>query len=48
MQEVIKVEQLTKSYGALRAVDGLSLSVERGMVFGLLGANGAGKSTTIE
>ena len=48
MQEVIKVEQLTKSYGALRAVDGLSLSVARGMVFGLLGANGAGKSTTIE
>ena len=41
MQEVIKVEQLTKSYGALRAVDGLSLSVARGMVFGLLGANGA-------
>ena len=35
MQEVIKVEQLTKSYGALRAVDGLSLSVTRGMVFGL-------------
>ena len=48
MQEVIKVEQLTKSYGAFRAVDGLSLSVARGMVFGLLGANGAGKSTTIE
>lgn len=48
MQEVIKVEQLTKSYGALTAVDHLSLSVDRGTVFGLLGANGAGKSTAIE
>ena len=48
MQEVIKVEQLTKSYGARTAVDRLSLSVDRGTVFGLLGANGAGKSTAIE
>ena len=48
MQEVIKLEQLTKSYGALTAVDHLSLSVDRGTVFGLLGANGAGKSTAIE
>lgn len=48
MQEVIKVGQLTKSYGELTAVENISLSVDRGMVFGLLGANGAGKSTTIE
>ena len=48
MQEVIRVEQLTKSYGKLLAVDNISLSVTSGMVFGLLGANGAGKSTTIE
>lgn len=48
MQEVIKVEQLTKSYNKMLAVDNISLSVNRGMVFGLLGANGAGKSTTIE
>ena len=48
MQEVIKVGQLTKSYGELTAVENISLSVARGMVFGLLGANGAGKSTTIE
>ncbi len=48
MKEVIKVEQLTKSYGHFIAVDNVSLSVSRGMVFGLLGANGAGKSTTIE
>lgn len=48
MQEVIKVEQLTKFYDRLLAVDGVSLSVNRGMAFGLLGANGAGKSTMIE
>lgn len=48
MQEIIKVEQLSKSYGNLLAVDNISLSVKRGTVFGLLGANGAGKSTTIE
>ena len=48
MQEVIKVEQLTKSYDKLLAVDDVNLTIKRGMVFGLLGANGAGKSTTIE
>lgn len=48
MQEVIKVKQLTKSYNKLLAVNNVSFSVNRGTVFGLLGANGAGKSTTIE
>ncbi len=48
MKEVIKVEQLTKSYDKLLAVSDVNLSVKRGMVFGLLGTNGAGKSTTIE
>lgn len=48
MQEIIKVKQLTKSYGSLPATAGVSLTVNRGKVFGLLGANGAGKSTTIE
>lgn len=48
MQEIIKVENLTKSYRKLLAVDNLSFSVSKGMVFGLLGGNGAGKSTTIE
>lgn len=48
MQEVIRARQLTKSYGKLPAADNISLSVTSGMVFGLLGANGAGKSTTIE
>jgi ABC-2 type transport system ATP-binding protein len=48
MEEVIKVENLSKTYGELMAVKNLSLSLKRGCVFGLLGANGAGKSTTIE
>lgn len=47
-EEAIKVTNLRKSYNGKAVVDGLSLSVKTGMVFGLLGANGAGKSTTIE
>lgn len=48
MQTVINVKQLSKSYGNLLAVDKVSLSVKRKTVYGLLGANGAGKSTMIE
>lgn len=48
MQTAIKVEQLSKTYDNLLAVDKINLSVKRGTVYGLLGANGAGKSTTIE
>ena len=44
---MIKVENLTKLFGAKRAVDGISFSVERGEVLGFLGPNGAGKSTTM-
>ena len=47
MQAVIEVEHLTNQYGSFRAVDGLSFSVYKGDVFGFLGQNGAGKSTTI-
>jgi ABC-2 type transport system ATP-binding protein len=46
--EVIKVQNLYKSYGDVQVVKNVSLSVKKGEVFGLLGANGAGKSTTIE
>lgn len=48
MEDVISVGQLYKSYNGLPAVENVSISVKRGTVFGLLGANGAGKSTTIE
>src|SRR5437870_12417964 len=44
---VLQTEELTKSYGRRVAVDELSLQVERGDIFGFLGQNGAGKSTTI-
>ncbi len=43
----IRIEGLTKCFGAVQALDGLSLAVERGSVFGFLGPNGAGKTTTI-
>ncbi|MBN3370061.1 ABC transporter ATP-binding protein [Clostridium botulinum] len=46
--EVIKVNNLYKSYGNVQVVKNISLTVNKGEVFGLLGANGAGKSTTIE
>ncbi len=44
----IVVTELRKSYGDLRAVDGVSLTVEAGEFFGILGPNGAGKTTTLE
>jgi ABC-2 type transport system ATP-binding protein len=47
MSHVIEVKDLTKEFGSLVAVDGLSFMVERGEVFGLLGPNGAGKTTTL-
>src|SRR5215475_13653494 len=43
----VEVDNICKSFGDFRAVDGLSFSVEHGEVFGLLGPNGAGKSTLI-
>ena len=46
--EIIQVQDLRKSYGDLKAVDGVSFSVSSGEVFGILGPNGAGKTTTVE
>jgi ABC-2 type transport system ATP-binding protein len=43
----IEVKELTKEFGAFRAVDRISFEVKKGEIFGFLGPNGAGKSTTI-
>ena len=45
---VIQVDDLSKHYGELKAVDSISFGVGRGEVFGILGPNGAGKTTTLE
>jgi ABC-2 type transport system ATP-binding protein len=44
----IQVRELTRDYNGLRAVDGITFSVETGEIFGFLGPNGAGKTTTIK
>jgi ABC-2 type transport system ATP-binding protein len=44
---MIRIENLVKTYGTVHALDGLSLSVEPGVVYGFLGPNGAGKTTTM-
>ena len=46
-EAAIAVRGLTKRFGSFTAVDDLSFEVRRGEIFGFLGANGAGKSTTI-
>lgn len=46
-REAIRIESLTRSFGPVVAIDGLTLSVPCGVVFGFLGTNGAGKTTTI-
>ena len=47
MEKVISIENLSKSYGEVKAVKNLSFSVKKGELFAFLGVNGAGKSTTI-
>ncbi len=47
VDSVIEIQGLVKTFGSLRALDGLDLRVEPGEVHGVLGPNGAGKSTTI-
>ena len=44
---LLKVERLSKSYGAVRAVDEVSFEIQEGEIYGLLGPNGAGKTTTL-
>jgi ABC-2 type transport system ATP-binding protein len=48
MKNIISVKDLTKKYGAVTTVKGISFDVKEGEVFGILGPNGAGKTTTLE
>ncbi len=45
---MLKIDHLTKTYGDKRAVDGLSLHIQAGEIYGFIGHNGAGKTTTIK
>lgn len=45
--EIIRTSNLSKHYGNIKAVDGISLNVSKGEIYGFLGLNGAGKTTTI-
>jgi len=47
MNSIIKIEQLHKSYGDIKAVNGIDLNMNEGEMFGLVGPDGAGKTTTI-
>ena len=48
MSKVVEVRQLTKSYGNITAVNAVSFSIEAGKIYGLLGRNGAGKTTIMQ
>jgi branched-chain amino acid transport system ATP-binding protein len=45
MTAILEVDNVSKHFGALRAVDGISFTVEEGEIFGIAGPNGSGKST---
>lgn len=45
---MLKIENLTKKYGDKKAVDGLSLHIQKGEIYGFIGHNGAGKTTTLK
>ncbi|WP_088833487.1 ABC transporter ATP-binding protein [Paenibacillus tyrfis] len=47
MNSIVEVTRLTKSYGNVKAVDGISFSIEPNKIYGLLGRNGAGKTTVM-
>ena len=47
VEPAIRVQGLTKTFGAFTAVDGIDITVPRGQIFGFLGPNGSGKTTTI-
>ena len=46
-EPIVQVEDVVKTFGEIRALDGVSLAFEPGIIYGLLGPNGAGKTTLI-
>ncbi len=46
-EEILAIDKLTKRYGKLKAVDDLSITIEKGAIYGILGPNGSGKTTTL-
>jgi ABC-2 type transport system ATP-binding protein len=48
MDKVIEIKNLTKKFGDLKAVDSLTMNIKKGELFGLLGPNGSGKTTTVK
>ena len=47
MKKIISIKNLNKNFNSHKVINNLSIEVEKGEIYGLLGANGAGKSTTI-
>ncbi len=47
MSHVLKINNLSKAYGKIKALDNLNLTIEKGNIYGLLGPNGSGKTTTL-
>ena len=47
MQQILTLSNLSKKFGPITAVDNLSITIEKGNVYGILGPNGSGKSTTL-
>jgi len=48
VENIIKIRNLSKNYGTVKALDNVTLSVPKGSIFGYLGPNGAGKTTTLK
>ncbi|MCK4630518.1 MAG: ATP-binding cassette domain-containing protein, partial [Bacteroidales bacterium] len=47
VNEILSIQNLSKNFGKIKAVDGLSFTVKKGTVYGILGPNGSGKTTTL-